>query len=118
MPTAPNEVYHQLYSHKHGIPQFTPEPNENLPAAYQRVGTSIGDVGVWRNGSFEVLFNACQPANDGINSHFPVPHEFQPFLLNQSAISRRMYHSPGAIIATARTYTVALDVGGSSVVPP
>ncbi|KAJ7817011.1 hypothetical protein B0H13DRAFT_1530743, partial [Mycena leptocephala] len=103
---------------KHGIPQFTPEPNENLPIDYQKVGVSIGDVGIWRDGSFEVLFNACWPATRSINGAHGVPEGFAPFPLYSRDISKRAYHSPGSIIASAKVFEVALNTGISSVVTP
>ncbi|KAJ7222909.1 hypothetical protein C8J57DRAFT_1030149, partial [Mycena rebaudengoi] len=64
-----------LASEKHGRPQFTPEPNENLPLEYQHVGIGIGDVGVWTDDSFDVIFNACQPSTSAINAQ-GVPPDF------------------------------------------
>ncbi|KAF7312745.1 hypothetical protein MIND_00289500 [Mycena indigotica] len=122
MPPSATEVYHSLVSQKHGIPLFTPEPNQNLPIEYQQVGVSIGDVGVWRDGSFEVLFNACSPANHSINQDSNtgngVPNGFEPFGLERRSVSKRMYHSPGSIITTARVCEMSLGVGASSVIPP
>ncbi|KAJ7067422.1 hypothetical protein C8F01DRAFT_667529 [Mycena amicta] len=118
MPQSANEVYQRLASQKHGIPLFTPEPNENLPAEYQQVGVSIGDVGVLRDGSFEVLFNTCRPTEHSINGQFGVPEGFELFKLDKSAVSKRMYHSPGSIITTAAVCEVSLGAGASSIIPP
>ncbi|KAJ7194043.1 hypothetical protein GGX14DRAFT_378360 [Mycena pura] len=114
MPKTANEVYRLLASQKHGIPQFTPDPNENLPDEYRAVGVSIGDVGIWRDGSFEVLFNTCQQTIHSINSAPGVPEGFTPFPLRTRDISRhRSYHSPGSIISSAKISQVSLNIGGS-----
>jgi hypothetical protein len=118
MPKSASQLYHGLTCQKHGIPQFTPEPNENLPIEYQQVGVGIGDVGIWHDGSFEVLFNACSPATHSINGVHGVPEGFAPFPLHSRDISKRAYHSPGSIIATAKVFEAALDMGVSSVVTP
>ncbi|KAJ7483539.1 hypothetical protein FB451DRAFT_107916 [Mycena latifolia] len=118
MPKSANELYRRLRSQKHGIPQFTPEPDENLPIEYRTVGVSIGDVGIWSEDSFDVLFNACSPATHSINAVQGVPEDFEPFPLQTCDISRRLYHSPGSVIANAKVTRIALDVGASSVVTP
>ncbi|KAJ7683636.1 hypothetical protein B0H17DRAFT_1204942 [Mycena rosella] len=118
MPKPANELYRRLRSQKHGIPQFTPEPNENLPTEYRKVGVSIGDVGVWSEDSFDVLFNTCWPATYSINAAQGVPKDFAPFPLERRDISRRLYHSPGTVIASAKVTRISLSVGASSVVTP
>ncbi|KAJ6514741.1 hypothetical protein DFH09DRAFT_940921 [Mycena vulgaris] len=119
MPKSSTELYRRLRSQKHGIPQFTPEPNENLPIEYRQVGVSIGDVGIWSDNSFDVLFNACWPATHSINAVQGVPHGFVPFPLHSHDIARvGLYHSPGSIIASAKVTRMALDVGASSVATP
>ena len=117
MPKSPNEVYRRLASQKHGIPQFTPEPSENLPIEYQNIGVSIGDVGIWSEGSFDVLFNSCWSADHPINSP-SVPENFTTFPLHNRDISKRLYHSPASIIASAKVSKVAFTVGASSVAAP
>ncbi|KAJ7913963.1 hypothetical protein B0H13DRAFT_1611992 [Mycena leptocephala] len=118
MPKSASQLYYDLTSRKHGIPQFTPEPNENLPIEYQKIGVSIGDVGIWRDGSFEVLFNATWPKTHSINGVHGVPEGFAPFPLYSRDVSKREYHSPGSIIASAKVVEVALNTGVSSVVAP
>ncbi|KAJ6561702.1 hypothetical protein B0H19DRAFT_943391, partial [Mycena capillaripes] len=119
MPKSASQLYHHgLTSQKHGIPQFTPEPSDNLPIEYQKVGVSIGDVGIWHDGSFDVLFNTCRPATQSINGIYGVPDGFEPFPLQSHHISKRAYHSPGSIIASARMSGIALNLGASSLVPP
>ncbi|KAJ7614208.1 hypothetical protein DFH06DRAFT_135646 [Mycena polygramma] len=115
MPKSASQLYHhRLASQRHGIPQYTPEPNANLHNEYQRVGVSIGDVGIWRDGSFDVLFNTCWPATHSINGVHGVPPSFEPFPLHRYEISK---HSPGSILASASRSRFALDLGASSVVP-
>ncbi|KAF7336816.1 Cell division control protein [Mycena venus] len=118
MRKSPSELYHRLTSRQHGMAQFTPEPNENLDIEYQKIGVSIGDVGIWHEGSFEVLFNACWPATHSINGVHGVPADFAPFLLHNHDISRRAYHSPGSIIANGKVSELTFDLGASSVVTP
>ncbi|KAJ7679276.1 hypothetical protein DFH06DRAFT_965461, partial [Mycena polygramma] len=107
----------RLASQKHGIPQYTPEPNSNLHVDYQRVGVSIGDVGTWRDGSFDVLFNTCWSAMSSINGVHGVPPNFEPFPLHRHEISKRPYHSPGSIITSATRSKFAVDLGASSILP-
>ncbi|KAJ7312422.1 hypothetical protein DFH08DRAFT_822160 [Mycena albidolilacea] len=117
MPKSASELYHGLTFQKHGIPQFTPEPNENLPIHYQQVGVSIGDVGIWHDGSFDFLFNACRPSTHPINGAYGVPQDFVDFPLSTHDISKRAYYSPGSIIASAQVSEATLNMGGSSVIP-
>ncbi|KAJ7141083.1 hypothetical protein C8R44DRAFT_560981, partial [Mycena epipterygia] len=102
----------------HGIPQYTPEPNQNLPLEYQNVGVSIGDVGIWNEGSFDVVFNTCWPATHSINGVQGVPEDFVTFPLQSRDISKRAYHSPGSVIASAKVTKVALNAEASSMVAP
>ncbi|KAF7356310.1 hypothetical protein MVEN_00963300 [Mycena venus] len=118
MPQSAPHVYRGLTCHKHGVPQFTPEPNQRLPTDYQAIGVSIGDVGIWHRGSFEVLFNTCQPVTHSINAAHGVPEDFSVFQLYTRDISQRPYHSPGSIIASTRVSQVAFNVGASSAVNP
>ncbi|KAJ7614150.1 hypothetical protein FB45DRAFT_1111275, partial [Roridomyces roridus] len=118
MPKSSSELYRRLASQKHGIPQFTPEPNDNLPVEYKKVGVSIGDIGIWSDDSFDVLFNTCWPAEHSINGVHGVPKDFIPFPLNTRDISRRPYHSAGSVIASAKVAEVNLAVGASSTVSP
>ncbi|KAJ7198882.1 hypothetical protein C8J57DRAFT_1416639 [Mycena rebaudengoi] len=117
MPRPPNEVYRLMTSRKYGIPQYTPEPSENLPLAYQHIGVSIGDVGVWTDDSFDPIFNMCQPSNSAINSH-GVPANFNNFDLHTRDISKRQYHSPGTIITSGKLTSMALNAEASSTVTP
>jgi len=118
MTKSASQLYHGLTSQKHGIPQFTPEPNQNLPIGYQEIGVSIGDVGIWRDGSFEVLFNTCWPATHSINAVHGVPEDFAAFPLHSRDISKRAYHSPGSIIMSTKVCEGALNMRASSLVTP
>lgn len=117
MPKSASQLYDGLTCQKHGIPQFTPEPNENLPTEYQQAGVSIGDVGIWHDGSFDFLFNACLPTTHPINSAYGVPEDFAVFPLHSRDISKRPYYSPGSIIASVQVSEATLNIGGSSVIP-
>ncbi|KAJ7111899.1 hypothetical protein C8R44DRAFT_856500 [Mycena epipterygia] len=117
MPKSANELYRLLASKKHGIPHFTPEPNENLPVDYQDVGVSIGDVGIWNEDSFDVLFNTCWSTSHAINVG-GVPEDFTTFPVANRDISKRLYHSPGSVIASAKVTQVALNAQASSMVTP
>ncbi|KAJ7235823.1 hypothetical protein C8J57DRAFT_1001253, partial [Mycena rebaudengoi] len=101
----------------HGIPQFTPEPNENLPLECQRIGISIGDVGIWTDDSFDPIFNTCRPSTSIINTQ-GVPPSFEHFPLHLRDTSKRMYHSPGSIITSGKLTCVELNVEASSTVTP
>ncbi|KAJ6561708.1 hypothetical protein B0H19DRAFT_1233619 [Mycena capillaripes] len=117
MRKSASQLYDLLTS-RNGIAQLTPEPNDNLPVEYKKIGVSVGDVGIWRDGSFDVLFNACSPATHSINAIHGVPEDFEPFLLRTHEISKRAYHSPGSIIASAKVSQVTVQARASSVVTP
>ncbi|KAJ7667544.1 hypothetical protein DFH06DRAFT_221037 [Mycena polygramma] len=117
MRKSPSQLYHRLSS-ENGIAQLTPEPDENLPEQYKAVGISIGDVGICRDGSFEVLFNACWPAKHSINGVLGVPPGFEPFLLHGHEISKRAYHSPGTRLVRGKVSEVTVDIGASSAATP
>jgi hypothetical protein len=62
-----------------GYPLWTPEPF-NIPPEYEAEGIRIGDIGIVNeDGLFEFSFNFCRPADDPINSAFPLPSSFAPF---------------------------------------
>ncbi|KAF7345527.1 WD40 containing domain protein [Mycena venus] len=68
----------QLLYQGRGFPLYVPGPQINLPAAYQRVGVSIGDVGtVTPEGIFDFFFNIYLPSDHPINAN-DVPEEFCP----------------------------------------
>ncbi|KAJ7717492.1 hypothetical protein DFH07DRAFT_342110 [Mycena maculata] len=117
MPTKPsNEIFRALNS-KNQIAHYTPDPNQNLPAEYPVTGVSIGDVGTWNEGSFEVIFNGCWSANHPINTNV-VPDDFTNFPLGTRDVSKRSFHAPGSIIANAKVTKVSLTAGASSLVTP
>jgi len=117
MAPSPHQLYNALTTLNHGIPLYTPEPSENLPAQYRLEGISIGDVGIVKNGSFEVLFNACQSVAHNINAE-GIPANFEPFLLRPRDVSKRQYHSPGSVIASAKVTKFALNTEASSITNP
>jgi hypothetical protein len=93
-----------LLSKGHGLPLWIPEPDENLPSEYRENGVRVGDVGiVTPGGGFDVLFNACLPANHPINGN-SVPADFVPFLLeNGDVVKEPSRHYPGTLISSYHT---------------
>ena len=79
VPPKDNEIYERLLRRKgRGFALYVPEPNMQLPVAYQKIGINIGDVGVITpDGGFSFLFNICAPANDPINPRI-LPEDFSP----------------------------------------
>ena len=78
-----------LLKQRIGYPLWMPEPH-NLPPEYEALGIRIGDVGIVNeNGLFEFSFNICLPANDPINSAFPLPPSFVPFTYTSTQVTRR-----------------------------
>ena len=78
-PPKDNEIYERLLRRKErGFALYVPEPNMQLPIAYQKIGVNIGDVGVITpDGGFSFLFNICAPHNDPINPCI-LPDDFSP----------------------------------------
>ena len=76
---GPNEIYRtHLGSKGRGLALWMPEPNNNLPPPYRKIGVQIGDVGILRpDGSFSFIFNICVPRDDPINPPL-LPEEFVP----------------------------------------
>nr|GAT54561.1 predicted protein [Mycena chlorophos] len=117
-PRARSPAAAKLY-HPKEISLLNPAPNDNLPAQSREVGMRIGDVGVWRDGgaSFEVLFNACLPAEDPLHEQLGVPEGFVPFVLEKKAVVKTAYHSPETVISTGSRWETSLDAGASSIIP-
>ncbi|KAJ7908190.1 hypothetical protein B0H13DRAFT_1479018, partial [Mycena leptocephala] len=68
----------QLLRKKRGLPLYDPAPQINLPAAYQRNGVGIGDVGrVTPEGIFDFFFNIFLPPEHSINGN-NTPEDFSP----------------------------------------
>ncbi|KAF7370322.1 Tkl tkl-ccin protein kinase [Mycena sanguinolenta] len=99
------------------FPNSRPTQMKISPIEYQQIGVSIGDVGIWHDGSFDFLFNACCSKTHSINSAYGVPEDFVAFPISSREISKRAYYSPGSIIASAKVSEVTLDIGGSSAIP-
>ena len=78
-PPKDNEIYERLLRRKgRGFALYVPEPDRQLPIAYQRMGIRIGDVGVITpDGGFSFLFNICVPRDDPINPRI-LPQDFSP----------------------------------------
>jgi hypothetical protein len=114
----PNEVYHHsLHTKKCGHPLFTPEPDQNWPDERQKVGITIGDIGILTSdGSFDVLYNIFKPANHPLNWQ-GVPKNHQPIILPAGGISRRRYYSPGTVIKGGKLMTTSIDASAGFRVP-
>ncbi|KAJ6481572.1 hypothetical protein C8R47DRAFT_591714 [Mycena vitilis] len=109
--------YSRLLLHKgHGYPVFCPQPSDDLPEPVQRTGVRIGDVGVVTfDGSFDVIFNVCVPANDSVN-RFGVPEGFTQ--LHISSGEKRLqetHHRPGASVSNTEIRKRRLDLDLTSV---
>lgn len=119
MAKPPNETYSRLRPQRGWKAQFTPEPSDNLPAEYRQSGVRIGDVGIWSEDSFDVVFNACLPVTDPINRVHGVPRDFKPISLLPGDISKHLtYYSPKSVLASGRVSYAALDARASSMVTP
>ncbi|KAJ6562260.1 hypothetical protein B0H19DRAFT_95115 [Mycena capillaripes] len=104
--------YSRLLLHKgHGHPVFCPQPSDDLPAAIRQTGARIRDVGViTSDGSFDVIFNVCAPANDPAN-RFGVPEGFTQIDLGESDIFLRdTHHGPGCSISNTEVRKRRLDL--------
>lgn len=87
---ASNVYARQLLPKKYGYPLYYPEPLDSLPREYRQRGTSMGDVGIIRNGSFQFAFNLFKPGNDTTINRFGVPSDFTQMQLDERFISRIM----------------------------
>jgi hypothetical protein len=89
---SPQETYVKLLlPHRQGYPLWVPEPDENLPKAYQARGVSIGDLGyISDSGGFIYLFNICEAADHEVNAG-RTPEDFRR--LHFDPINGVVYHS-------------------------
>ena len=90
----PEDIYAALLEPKRrGRALWMPEPNSNLPPAYRKKGTQIGDVGtIAPDGSFSFIFNICVPRDDPINPPL-LPEEFSPIYPPVDPINIRRFVS-------------------------
>lgn len=104
IPKADHDIYYdQLLVKGRGLPLWIPGPNLNLPAAYQKDGTSIGDVGIfYRFEGFSFLFNIFLPARHVINKG-RVPEGFYPLKLSKvrKDIEKKMIYGPDTCLASS-----------------
>ncbi|KAJ7211416.1 hypothetical protein GGX14DRAFT_326569, partial [Mycena pura] len=96
-----SEVYrNQLLRRKRGFPLYVPGPQRNLPAEYQRMGVSIGDVGrVTPEGGFDFFFNIFLPADHPIHANY-VPEDFFPLLRYDSRDVSLQDYEPGNYVSS------------------
>ncbi|KAJ7768507.1 hypothetical protein B0H16DRAFT_318585 [Mycena metata] len=106
----------QLYSRRllpkgHGYPLFRPQPSNDLPIEYRRLGASIGDVGViTADGYFDFIFSICAAADSPINA-LGVPKGFKQVALPPGAIFyAKEHHPPGCDISNTTTKKRRLDL--------
>jgi hypothetical protein len=83
--SGPNTYARLLQRCGYGYPIWIPEGAQNLSESHRERGISIGDVGYIRtSGSFKVLFNILEHADQGVNARQgtgTVPDGFQPLKL-------------------------------------
>lgn len=110
---ADSQLYSRLLLPKgHGYPLFHPQPYDDLHEI-RRTGTQIGDVGVVKDGCFDVAFNICNPADHPINRRFGrgLPEGFEPLaLLPGDMALQASYHPPGADVSNVRINKRRLDI--------
>src|SRR6201996_460434 len=107
-----SRLYSRLLLPKgHGYPLFRPEPFDDLPVDARRRGTEIGDVGVLTSdGSFDVIFNICRPAEDPLN-RFRVPEGFEQIRLGAGDVApREQYYRPGSDVSSTNVAKRRLDI--------
>ncbi|KAK0186355.1 hypothetical protein F5146DRAFT_935682, partial [Armillaria mellea] len=65
---APNIYVRMLMPKGHGYPLWIPNPSDDLPDEYKRVGMQIGDLGYLdAGGGFVYLFNVGKAIDDPVN---------------------------------------------------
>ncbi|KAK0217469.1 hypothetical protein EDD85DRAFT_781621 [Armillaria nabsnona] len=85
----------------HGYPLWLPDPLSNLPPAYLRYGTQVGDLGYLADdGGFVYLFNVCKDAEDPVNLN-RVPPNFAPLTSEPSILQRLEMHDKNSTITTS-----------------
>jgi hypothetical protein len=105
-----SEVYcSQMLRQKRGFPLYEPAPQINLPAAYQRHGVSIGDVGsVTPEGIFDFFFNIFLPPEHPINGN-RTPEDFSPMEPYESVDVSRLTYDPGNHVSTSTVRRLELE---------
>ncbi|KAJ7211629.1 hypothetical protein GGX14DRAFT_448918 [Mycena pura] len=107
-----SRLYSRLLLPKgHGYPLFHPEPFDDLPVDSRRRGTEIGDVGVLTSdGSFDIIFNICRPAEDPLN-RFGVPEGFEQIRLGAGDVApREQFYRPGSDVSSTNVAKRRLDM--------
>ncbi|KAJ7430167.1 hypothetical protein FB451DRAFT_1574988, partial [Mycena latifolia] len=97
-----SEIYcSQMLRQKRGFPLYEPAPQINFPAAYQRHGVSIGDVGtVTPEGIFDFFFNIFLPREHAINAN-DTPEDFSPMSPYDSKDVVHLHYDPGKHVSTS-----------------
>ncbi|KAJ7469872.1 hypothetical protein B0H11DRAFT_1392313 [Mycena galericulata] len=111
-----SQLYSRLLLPKgHGYPLFHPQPYDDL-WEIRKTGTEIGDVGVVKDGCFDVIFNICCAADHQINRRFDrgLPEGFEQLQLSPGDLApHASYHPPGADISNTRITKRRLDIDAS-----
>ncbi|KAF5310728.1 hypothetical protein D9619_007662 [Psilocybe cf. subviscida] len=77
---SPDVYVDCLLTENRGYPLWIPSPSTSLPELNQKLGVSLGDVGVLTpEGGFDFLFNIFHDARHPINATMGVPKGFVPF---------------------------------------
>jgi hypothetical protein len=102
----------QLLRKKRGLPLYDLAPQINLPAAYQRNGVGIGDVGrVTPEGIFDFFFNIFLPPEHSINGN-NTPEDFSPMAPYTAIDVFNQNFRPGSYVSTSTVQN--LDLNGPS----
>ncbi|KIJ17038.1 hypothetical protein PAXINDRAFT_45478, partial [Paxillus involutus ATCC 200175] len=81
---------------------WNPEPDSKLPKSCRDEGLRIGDVGIVKDGSFDVLFNICLPKEHPLNQWGGVPTTFKqvPASLCNDVSKCSFFDNPGRVISS------------------
>ncbi|KIJ18162.1 hypothetical protein PAXINDRAFT_71773, partial [Paxillus involutus ATCC 200175] len=103
-----------------GYPLWFPEPESRLPEDYRNDGLRIGDVGiVAEDGSFDVFFNICLPADHPLHQPHGVPQNFHQVVLSDRDLRQfPSADSAGRVVSTRSIShrAIAAGVTGNAIV--
>ncbi|KAF8836670.1 hypothetical protein BDN67DRAFT_973854 [Paxillus ammoniavirescens] len=113
---SPQDVYARLMTRvdpSRGYPLWFPEPESRLPEDYRNDGLRIGDVGiVAEDGSFDVFFNICLPADHPLHQPHGVPKNFhQVFLSDRDLRQFPSADGVGRVVSTRSISHRAITAG-------
>jgi hypothetical protein len=113
---SPQDVYARLMTRvdpSRGYPLWFPEPESRLPEDYRNDGLRIGDVGiVAEDGSFDVFFNICLPADHPLHQPHGVPQNFHQVVLSDRDLRQfPSADSAGRVVSTRSISHRAIAAG-------